>query len=306
MIYTVTLNPSIDYVVSMNDLQEGLVNKVNIENFYAGGKGINVSKILKEHGVENIALGFISGFTGEFIKNNLEQCGIKNDFINVLNGYSRINMKIKTNENETEINGLGPSISESNIEELFSKLEKLYSRDILILAGSIPPTLPDNFYEEIMKRLSNKNIKIIVDARNNLLLNVLKYRPFLIKPNHHEISEIFNLEIKTTDELILYGNKLKEMGAQNVLISMGGDGAILLTESNEIYRSNIPKGTLKNSVGSGDSMVGGFIAGYLKTSDYKEALKLGAASGSATAYSDDLAKISFINELSSQIQITKL
>lgn len=306
MIYTVTLNPSIDHVVSMNILQEGLVNKVNIENFYAGGKGINVSKILKEHEVENIALGFISGFTGEFIKNNLEQCGIKNDFINVLNGYSRINMKIKTNENETEINGLGPSISESNIEELFSKLEKLSPSDILVLAGSIPPTLSDNFYEKIMKRLSNKNIKIIVDARNNLLLNILKYHPFLIKPNHHEISEIFNLEIKTTDELIFYGNKLKEMGAQNVLISLGGDGAILLTESNEIYRSNIPKGTLKNSVGSGDSMVGGFIAGYLKTNDYKEALKLGAASGSATAYSDDLAKISFINELSNQIQITKL
>ena len=306
MIYTVTLNPSIDHVIEMNELQEGIVNKVNIENFYAGGKGINVSKILKEHGVENIALGFISGFTGEFIKNNLEQCGIKNDFINVLNGYSRINMKIKTNENETEINGLGPSISSSNIKDLFNQFEKLSSNDILVLAGSIPPSLSDNFYEEIMKQLSTKNVKIIVDARNNLLLNVLKYRPFLIKPNHHEISEIFNKEIKTIDELIFHGNKLKEMGAQNVLISMGGDGAILITESNEIYRSNIPKGTLKNSVGSGDSMVGGFITGYLKTNDYKEALKLGTASGSATAYSDDLAKISFINELSSQIQITKL
>ena len=306
MIYTVTLNPSIDHVIEMNELQEGIVNKVNIENFYAGGKGINVSKILKEHGVENIALGFISGFTGEFIKNNLEQCGIKNDFINVLNGYSRINMKIKTNENETEINGLGPSISSSNIKDLFNQLEKLSSNDILVLAGSIPPSLSDNFYEEIMKQLSTKNVKIIVDARNNLLLNVLKYRPFLIKPNHHEISEIFKKEIKTIDELIFHGNKLQEMGAQNVLISMGGDGAILITESNEIYRSNIPKGTLKNSVGSGDSMVGGFITGYLKTNDYKEALKLGAASGSATAYSDDLAKISFINELSSQIQITKL
>lgn len=306
MIYTVTLNPSIDHVIEMNELQEGIVNKVNIENFYAGGKGINVSKILKEHGVENIALGFISGFTGEFIKNNLEQCGIKNDFINVFNGYSRINMKIKTNENETEINGLGPSISSSNIKDLFNQLEKLSSNDILVLAGSIPPSLSDNFYEEIMKQLSTKNVKIIVDARNNLLLNVLKYRPFLIKPNHHEISEIFNKEIKTIDELIFHGNKLKEMGAQNVLISMGGDGAILITESNEIYRSNIPKGTLKNSVGSGDSMVGGFITGYLKTNDYKEALKLGTASGSATAYSDDLAKISFINELSSQIQITKL
>lgn len=306
MIYTITLNPSIDHVVAMNDLQEGLVNKVNIENFYAGGKGINVSKILKEHGVENIALGFISGFTGEFIKNNLEQCGIKNDFIDVLNGYSRINMKIKTNKNETEINGLGPSISKLNIEELFAKLEKLSSSDILVLAGSIPPTLPDNFYEEIMKRLSNKNIKIIVDARNNLLLNVLKYRPFLIKPNHHEISEIFNLEIKTTDELIFYGKKLKEMGTKNVLISMGGEGSILITEFNEIYKSNVPKGTVKNSVGSGDSMVAGFIAGYLKTNNYQEALKLGAASGSATAFSSDLAKISLINELSKQIQITKL
>ena len=179
MIYTVTLNPSIDHVIEMNELQEGIVNKVNIENFYAGGKGINVSKILKEHGVENIALGFISGFTGEFIKNNLEQCGIKNDFINVLNGYSRINMKIKTNENETEINGLGPSISSSNIKDLFNQLEKLSSNDILVLAGSIPPSLSDNFYEEIMKQLSTKNVKIIVDARNNLLLNVLKYRPFL-------------------------------------------------------------------------------------------------------------------------------
>lgn len=306
MIYTVTLNPSIDHVIEMNELQEGVVNKVSIENFYAGGKGINVSKILNEHDIKSVALGFISGFTGEFIKNNLDECGIANNFINVSNGYSRINMKIKTNKNETEINGLGPSISSSNIKDLFNQLEKLSSDDILVLAGSIPPSLSDNFYEEIMKQLSTKNVKIIVDARNNLLTNVLKYNPFLIKPNHHEISEIFGLEIKTTDELIFYGKKLKEMGAKNVLISMGGEGSILITEFNEIYKSNVPKGTVKNSVGSGDSMVAGFIAGYLKTNNYQEALKLGAASGSATAFSSDLAKISLINELSKQIQITKL
>lgn len=309
MIYTVTLNPSIDHVIEMDELQEGVVNKVIIENFYAGGKGINVSKILNEHDIKSIALGFISGFTGEFIKNNLDECGITNNFINISNGYSRINMKIKTNKtnkNETEINGLGPSISYSNIRNLFNQLNQLTSNDILVLAGSIPPSLPDNFYGKIMEQLSSKNVKIVVDARNNLLTNVLKYNPFLIKPNHHEISEIFGLEIKTTDELIFYGKKLKEMGAKNVLISIGGEGSILITEFNEIYKSNVPKGTVKNSVGSGDSMVAGFIAGYLKTNNYQEALKVGSASGSATAFSSDLAKISLINELSKQIQITKL
>ena len=289
MIYTVTLNPSIDHVIEMNELQEGIVNKVNIENFYAGGKGINVSKILKEHGVENIALGFISGFTGEFIKNNLEQCGIKNDFINVLNGYSRINMKIKTNENETEINGLGPSISSSNIKDLFNQLEKLSSNDILVLAGSIPPSLSDNFYEEIMKQLSTKNVKIIVDARNNLLLNVLKYRPFLIKPNHHEISEIFNKEIKTIDELIFHGNKLKEMGAQNVLVSMGKIGAVLIDNNNNEYFVKSPEGKRINTVGSGDSMVAGFLAGYIKFNNYEKALKMGVSAGTASALSEYLA-----------------
>lgn len=306
MVYTVTLNPSIDHVIKINNLENGSVNKVNSENFYAGGKGINVSKMLKEHDVDNIALGFISGFTGEFIKNDLNKCKIKNDFIDVSNGCSRINTKIKTNNNETEINGLGPSVSNSDIKNLFSKLNNLTTDDILILAGSIPESLPENFYEQIMKKLSDKNIKIIVDARKNLLLNVLKYNPFLIKPNNHEISEIFDLEIETTEELIFYGKKLKDMGAQNVLISLGKDGAILITESNEIYKSNIPHGELKNSVGSGDSMVGGFIAGYLKTKNYEEALKLGASSGSATAYSDDIAKISFIKELYNQIKLTKL
>lgn len=306
MIYTVTLNPSIDHVLKISDFKEGLVNKVDSENFFAGGKGINVSKILKEHNLENIALGFISGFTGSFIKNDLDSCEIKNDFINVLNGCCRINTKLKTLKNETEINGIGPSISNSNAQELFSKLRKLSENDILILAGSIPPSLPEDFYEQILKHLQGKNIKVIVDARNNLLLNVLKYKPFLIKPNHLEISEIFNVELKETKDLIFYGNKLKEMGAKNVLISLGKDGAILLTEKNEIFKSNIPKGELKNSVGAGDSMVGGFIAGYLKNECFEEALKLGAATGSATAYSDDLAKKSFIYELLNQIEVSKI
>lgn len=306
MVYTVTLNPSIDHVIRISNLENGIVNKVDSENFYAGGKGINVSKMLKEHEIDNIALGFISGFTGEFIKNDLKKCGIKNDFIDISNGYSRINIKIKTNDNETEINGLGPSVSNLNIENLFSKLNNLTTNDIVVLAGSIPESLPENFYEQIIQNLSSKNIRIIVDARKNLLLNVLKYNPFLIKPNNHEISEIFNLEIKTMEELILYGKKLKDMGAQNVLISLGKDGAILITESNEIYKSNIPAGELKNSVGAGDSMVGGFIAGYLKTKSYEEALKLGASSGSATAYSSDIAKISFIKELYNQIKLIKL
>lgn len=306
MIYTLTLNPSIDHILKISDLKEGFVNKVDFENFFAGGKGINVSKILKELGLDNVALGFISGFTGNFIKNDLDSCAIKNDFINVLNGCCRINTKIKTDKNETEINGVGPLISTSNVQELFSKLNKLSKNDILVLAGSIPPSLSEDFYEQILKHLQGKNIKVIVDARKNLLLNVLKHKPFLIKPNHHEISEIFNTEIKHTKDLIFYGNKLKEMGAKNVLISLGKDGAILLTEKNEIFKSNIPKGELKNSVGSGDSMVAGFITGYLKNECFEEALKLGAATGSATAYSYDLAKKYFIYELLNQIEISKI
>lgn len=306
MIYTVTLNPSIDYVVSMDQLQEGLVNRVKTENLYAGGKGINVSQILNQHDVDNMALGFVSGFTGQFIKESLQEKGIKTNFINLKDGYSRINMKIKTNTEETEINGLGPSISEVEIQTLYEQLDQLSQNDILVLAGSIPSSLPDDFYEKIMKHLEVKGVKIIVDATKNLLLNVLKYRPFLIKPNHHEIAEMFDVEIKTTKELLTYAYKLKEMGAQNVLISMGGDGALLLTENNEVYQSNVPIGTVQNSVGAGDSMVAGFIAGYLKTMDYQMALQLGAASGSATAFSSDIATRSYIEELVNQIQVTKI
>lgn len=306
MIYTVTLNPSIDYVISLDSLKEGVVNRTSSENFYGGGKGINVSRMLKEHEVDSIALGFTSGFTGEFIKEYLNKKSISTDFININDGYSRINIKIKTNSSETEINGSGPKISQNEINLLFEKLEKLNSNDILVLAGSIHPSLPKNFYEQIMQLIKNKNIKVIVDATGNLLMNVLKYNPFLIKPNQHEICEIFNVQITSNEDLIKYGFKLRELGAENVLISLGKDGAILITEQNEVYTSNVPKGTVKNSVGSGDSMVGGFIVGYLKNSNYEDALKLGAASGSATAFSSDIAEKKLINELISQIQVTKL
>ena len=306
MIYTVTLNPSIDYVVNLDQLIEGEVNRVSTENFYAGGKGINVSQILHEHGMNTRALGFVSGFTGDFIQVSLRQKGIKTDFIRLSEGYSRINMKIKADQEETEINGMGPVISQSQIDQLYRQLDLLTSKDTLVLAGSIPATLSDDFYEKVMEYIQHKEVKVVVDATKNLLLNVLKYRPFLIKPNHHEIAELFNVTISTTEELLHYGYRLKEMGARNVLISMGGDGAILIAENGEVYRSNVPKGTVKNSVGAGDSMVAGFLAGYEKSKCYEEALRLGAASGSATAFSSDVATIDEISRLVQEINVKKL
>lgn len=249
MIYTVTLNPSIDYVVNLDQLIEGRVNRVSTEHFYAGGKGINVSQILNEHGINNCALGFISGFTGDFIQDRLRRKGIKTDFIRLSDGYSRINMKIKTSQEETEINGMGPQIPQGKIDQLYRQLDTLTSEDTLVLAGSIPATLPDDFYEKIMEYVRDKKVNVAVDATKNLLLNVLKYHPFLIKPNHHEIAEMFDVTISTTEELLHYGYRLKEMGARNVLISMGGDGAILIAENGNVYRSNVPAEQLKTQWG---------------------------------------------------------
>lgn len=306
MIYTVTLNPSIDYVVNMEQLVEGMVNRVSTEHFYAGGKGINVSQILNQHGISNRALGFISGFTGNFIEGSLKEKGIDTDFIRLSEGYSRINMKIKTMTDETEINGMGPHIPKTEIDKLYRQLDLLTADDTLVLAGSIPATLPDDFYEKMMEHVQDRGVKVVVDATKNLLLNVLTYRPFLIKPNHHEIAEMFGVTISTTEDLLQYGNRLKDMGARNVLISMGGDGAILLAENGEVYRSNVPKGVVKNSVGAGDSMVAGFIAGYEKTQCYEQALRLGAASGSATAFSSDVATAEEILALVKEIVVQKL
>lgn len=304
MIYTVTLSPSIDYVVKLNHLNTGNVNRVSSENIYPGGKGINVSRVLKTLGHDSIATGFISGFTGDFIENSLKQLDVKSDFIKLNEGFTRINVKIKSDE-ETEINGQGPHISEEELNELFSKLSKLNEDDILVLAGSIPSTLKEDLYERIMEKLKDSNAKVVVDAAKNLLLNVLKYNPFLIKPNNHELEDMFNVKLQSIDDIVIYARKLKDMGARNVLVSMGKDGALLLTENNEVYVSNTPKGTVINSVGAGDSMVAGFICGYTIYNSYEEALKLGAASGSATAFSSDLATKEFIDNLIKEINVER-
>ena len=288
MIYTITFNPALDYIVRVQDFKLGQVNRTSYEEVYAGGKGINVSIVLKNLDVENVALGYIAGFTGEEIENKIKAFGCNTDFIKLNNGMSRINVKLKSNE-ESEINGQGPSISDQDLKELYRKLELLREGDILVLAGSIPATLPKNIYEIIMERLSGKGIRFIVDATGELLLNVLKYKPFLIKPNHHELAELFNATIENEDDIVIYAKKLREMGAQNVLISRAGDGAIFVTEKDEIIKSDVPKGTLINSVGAGDSMVGGFIAGYLKNKSLEEAFKMGVATGSASAFSEGLA-----------------
>ena len=304
MIYTVTLNPSIDYVINLEHLNTGHVNRVNSEHVYPGGKGINVSRILKTLGHDNVATGFVSNFTGDFITNSLSDLNIKSDFIKLDNGFTRINVKIKSDE-ETEINGGGPHISDEKLKELFDKLSELKEGDILVLAGSIPSTLKEDLYEKIMEQVKEYNVKVVVDATKNLLLNVLKYNPFLIKPNNHELEEIFNVKLECVDDIATYSRKLQEMGARNVLVSRGKDGAILITEDKELFISNVPKGIVINSVGAGDSMVAGFISGYTNSNSYEEALRLGSASGSATAFSSDLANKDFIYKLIKEIKIER-
>lgn len=300
MIYTITFNPALDYIVRVDDFKIGNVNRTSYEEVYAGGKGINVSIVLNNLGVESKALGYIAGFTGDEIERRVKDFGCDSDFIKLSNGMSRINVKLKSNE-ESEINGQGPQIDKEALEKLYKKLDLLKEEDILVLAGSIPSTLPKDIYESIMERLDGQGIKFVVDATGELLLKVLKYRPFLIKPNHHELAELFNVEIKNEEDIIHYAKKLKEMGARNVLISMAGDGAIFVTETGEVLKSEVPKGKLINSVGAGDSMVGGFIAGYLKNNKLEEAFKMGVATGSASAFSEGLATKDKVEELLKQI-----
>lgn len=295
MVYTVTFNPAIDYVVHTGEMKLGATNRSEKEEMYFGGKGINVSIVLRELGIDSKALGFTAGFTGEAIENGLSEMGIDADFVRLKKGNSRINVKIKSAE-ETELNGQGPDIDEAAINALFEKLGKLSDGDTLILAGSIPSSLPSDIYEKILERLSGRNIKVVVDATKNLLLNVLKYKPFLVKPNNHELGEMFGVELKTDDDIEKYARKLQEMGAVNVLISMAGDGAMLIDEYGKMHRCGVCKGTVRNSVGAGDSMVAGFTAGSLK-GDYEYALKLGTAAGGATAFSDGLAEKAKIDEL---------
>ncbi|MBU5455980.1 1-phosphofructokinase [Caproiciproducens sp. MSJ-32] len=300
MIYTITFNPALDYIVRVEDFKLGEVNRTSYEEVYAGGKGINVSMVLKNLGVSSVALGFIAGFTGEEIERRVKKSGCITDFIKLDKGLSRINIKLKS-EVESEINGQGPNITDEDLEELYKKLDLLDKDDILVLAGSIPKTLPENIYEIILDRISDKKIKCIVDATGELLLNVLKYKPFLIKPNHNELAELFNADIKDEEDIIKYGKELRKLGARNVLISRAGDGAIFINENGEVINCKAPFGRVVNSVGAGDSMVAGFIAGYLKNKDLKEAFKMGVATGSASAFSEGLATKEKVERLLKEI-----
>lgn len=299
MIYTVTFNPAIDYIVHTGTMQVGQVNRSQGEELYFGGKGINVSFVLHELGLPSKALGFVAGFTGAAIEAGIQEQGIATDFVHLDSGFSRINVKIKSGE-ETELNGQGPNISEAAVAELFEKLNQLQDGDVLILAGSIPNTMPADSYEKILAHLSDKKIKVVVDATKDLLLKVLPYHPFLIKPNNHELGELFGVTLYSIEEIATYAKKLQEMGAQNVLISMAGDGALLIDETGKQHVCGVCKGTVKNSVGAGDSMVAGFVAGSMH-GDYEAALKLGTAAGGATAFSEGLAQRAEIERLLQQL-----
>ncbi len=288
MIYTVTFNPALDYVMNVGRLQTKDINRTDSEQLYYGGKGINVSVILTRLGIENTALGFLAGFTGKYVKELLEKDNVKTDFVYLESGYTRINVKIRSQQ-EFDINAKGPEISQRDIDALFKKLDKLKPGDTLVLAGSASGSLPNDIYERILKRLDKKGIEFAVDATGKLLMNVLKYKPFLIKPNHLELGEIFSVEIKTLESVKIYAKMLQDMGAGNVLVSRGKDGAVLLDESGQFHTIGVVPGKVKRTVGCGDSMVAGFLAGYKKSGDYSYALKLGSACSNATAFSESLA-----------------
>lgn len=288
MIYTVTLNPALDYVMKVGNIRFDDINRSESEEIYYGGKGINVSVILTRLGVENKALGFVGGFTGEKLYEMLKNDGIDCDFNTLKSGYTRINVKIKA-QTELDVNAQGPAISQEDIALLLEKLDEIKQGDFLVLAGSIPNTLPDDIYERILSRLDGRGINFVVDATGDLLKNVLKYKPFLIKPNHHELGDLFGVETKTEQDIVFYAKKLQEMGARNVLVSRAKDGATLIDEQKNVTTFENVEGELVNSVGCGDSMVGGFLAGWIEKGDYSYALKLGAACGNATAFSQELA-----------------
>ena len=288
MIYTVTFNPSLDYIVSVDNFKLGLTNRTGSELLLPGGKGINVSTVLMNLGIESTALGFIAGFTGDEVVRRLEQMGVKNGFIRIPDGFTRINLKLKSIDG-TEINGQGPEISEEKVEQLMVQLDELSEGDVLFLSGSIPASMPSDAYQKIMERLKDKAVRIVVDATQDLLMNVLPYHPFLIKPNNHELGDIFEVQLNTREEVIPYGKKLQEMGAQNVLISMAGEGAVLIAADGRIIDAPAPKGVLVNGVGAGDSMVAGFMAGWMEKKDYEYAFHMGVSAGSASAFSENLA-----------------
>lgn len=288
MVYTVTLNPALDYVMKLKALRTDDINRTDGEEIYYGGKGINVSVILTQLGIPNTALGFVGGFTGKKLEEMLKNDNVSCDFNHLKNGDTRINVKIKADK-EIDLNACGPEITKEDMQSFLKKLDGIKSGDYLILAGSIPNTLPDDIYEQILERVGDRNINCVVDATGDLLKNVLKYKPFLIKPNHHELGDLFSAQIKSDDDIVKYSKKLQEMGARNVLVSMAKDGAMLTDENGCVHKIGNAKGKLINSVGCGDSMVAGFTAGYIKTADYSYALRLGSACGNATAFSEKLA-----------------
>lgn len=301
MIYTVTFNPSLDYIVSVDDFKLGMTNRTSSELMLPGGKGINVSTVLKNLGIENTALGFVAGFTGEEVVRRLEAMGVQNGFIRIEEGFTRINLKLKTIDG-TEINGQGPDISEEKVRMLMDRINALGEGDILFLSGSIPVSMPDDTYQRIMESLEGRGVQIVVDATKDLLVKVLPFHPFLIKPNNHELGEIFGVELKTRESVLPYGRKLQEMGAQNVLVSMAGEGAVLIAADKRVYEAPAPKGTLVNGVGAGDSMVAGFMAGYMERQDYKYAFQMGVAAGSASAFSENLATKQEIEAVYKQVK----
>ncbi|RHP10620.1 1-phosphofructokinase [Dorea sp. AF36-15AT] len=300
MIYTVTFNPSLDYIVSVENFQLGLTNRTSSELMLLGGKGVNVSTVLMNLGIENTALGFAAGFVGDEIVRQMEEMGVQNGFIRIEEGVSRINLKLKSIDG-TEINGQGPVISPEHVEELMKQLDRLGEGDVLFLSGSIPSSMPDDAYQKIMERLDGRGVQIVVDATKDLLLNVLEYHPFLIKPNNHELGELFGVELKTREEVIPYAKKLQEKGAVNVLVSMAGEGAVLIDANEDVYMAPTPKGTLVNGVGAGDSMVAGFMAGWLEKQDYEHAFCMGVSAGSASAFSEHLATKAEIEAVYQQV-----
>lgn len=299
MIFTVTFNPSLDYIVRVDEMRLGTINRTNYEQLLPGGKGINVSIVLGNLGHPSRALGFSAGVTGVALEKLLADAGVDADLVHVKEGFTRINAKVKAVE-ETELNGQGPRIAPEDVDALFSKLDVLGHDDTLVISGSVPNTLPSDMYEQVMERLAGRGVRIVVDAERDLLTRVLPYRPFLVKPNNHELGDIFGVTLKTRDEVVPHARRMQEMGAQNVLVSMAGEGGVLVAADGQVYQSPAAKGTVVNSVGAGDSCVAGFLAGLMETGSYQTAFRMGLAAGSASAFSDHLATRPEIEDLMSR------
>lgn len=299
MIFTVTFNPSLDYIVRVDEMRLGTINRTNYEQLLPGGKGINVSIVLGNLGHPSHALGFSAGVTGVALEKLLADAGVDADLVHVKEGFTRINAKVKAVE-ETELNGQGPRIAPEDVDALFSKLDVLGQDDTLVISGSVPNTLPSDMYEQVMERLAGRGVRIVVDAERDLLTRVLPYRPFLVKPNNHELGDIFGVTLKTRDEVVPYARRMQEMGAQNVLVSMAGEGGVLVAADGQVYQSPAAKGTVVNSVGAGDSCVAGFLAGLMETGSYQTAFRMGLAAGSASAFSDHLATRPEVEDLMSR------